>query len=143
MGRKMLEKTKQKIENGQSLELGELGYALKKFVEEFGVKSFNYIEVGLDEANELMLKNIIKATPKGETGELKKAWSSTERKYKGVRYIKNNAKRFDVKTGRFHNYINYLEFSKKGKPFVRKTFKETYPKIKEIVIKNLEKIKYE
>ena len=140
MARQMSNKTINHIESGNSFELGELGYVLKKFMSEVGEKSFNYINVGLDEAEELMLERVRAATPEGETGELAKSWVGTTRKYKGVRYITNTAEKMDKKTGRKHRYINYVEFGVKGKPFVRKAYRATENDLRNVIVKNLEKM---
>ena len=86
----------------------------------------------VQESAEYVTDELIKATPV-KTGELKKSWVRTT-KYNNVAYIQNtklNKKNIPV--------LNLLEFGKKGKPFVRKTFKNAVPRIEQIFNKYLEK----
>lgn len=83
-------------------------------------------ERALTKASEYMLTKLEAATPT-DTGATKRSWVLKD-KYKGVRYIYNervNNKNIPV--------VNLLEFGRKGKPFVRKTFNAEKNKIIEII----------
>lgn len=89
---------------------------LKPILDSISQELFEAKERGLDKAADYFISKLEQATPKGETGETARSWERTT-KYKSVRYISNtrlNKNRIPV--------VNLLEFSKKGKPFVRKTF---------------------
>ena len=55
-------------------------------------------------------------------------------KYRNVKYINNTATN---KQG--YPIINVLEYSSKGKPFVRKVVKRETPNIERIILKEMEK----
>lgn len=93
-------------------------------------------EIALDEASDYLLKNLQNNTPE-DTGDTKKHWIRST-KYKGVRYINNTEESGKGKNPRIP-VVNVLEFSKNGKPFVRKTFDASIPEMENIIKKNLNK----
>lgn len=89
-------------------------------------------ERGLEKAADYFVQKLEIATPT-ETGETARSWVVTK-KYKGVKYINNtrlNKQNIPV--------VNLLEFSKKGKPFVRKTFELEKSNIINIITGELKK----
>ena len=89
-------------------------------------------EEALTEAAEYLADKLERATPT-RTGKTKESWNAVL-KYKGVRYVNNEAL-----NNQGVPIINVLEYSSKGKPFVRKTFDSCIPKFERIFNKNLEK----
>lgn len=88
---------------------------LKPILDEIDKEQFAAKERGLDKAADYFVQKLEAATPV-DTGETARAWVRTD-KYTSVRYVNNtklNSQNIPV--------VNLLEFGKKGKPFVRKTF---------------------
>lgn len=87
-------------------------------------------EKALDEASDYVMGQLKNNTPV-DTGRTKDSWERST-KYKGVRYINNTAlNKNNIPI------VNLLEFSKKGKPFARKTFDACIPQVENIFKKNL------
>lgn len=98
------------------------------------------MNVGLEKATDFLAEELEKKTPVNKDteaktrGTTKSSWIK-QMKYRNVKYINNTAVN---KQG--IPIINILEFSKnRGNPFVRKTLKANEDKIKEIIIKEIEK----
>ena len=105
---------------------------LKPILDEIDKKQFAAKERGLDKAADYFVDKLKAATPV-DTGETAKSWTRTD-KYTSVRYINNtrlNKQRIPV--------VNLLEFGKKGKPFVRKTFEAEKSNIINIITGELKK----
>ena len=112
---------------------------LEKELDKITNNTFKNREQALDEASDYLVKKEKENTPV-KSGKTKDSWERST-KYKGVRYINNSAV-----TGPRPNssskgipIINLLEFSSKGKPFVRKTFDNCKSEFEKIFIKNLNK----
>lgn len=112
---------------------------LEKELENFSDKVMFNKEKALDETSDYVMEQLKKNTPV-DTGKTKDSWERST-KYKGVRYINNIAV-----TGARPNsnslgipIVNLLEFSKKGKPFARKTFDACIPQVENIFKNNIEK----
>ena len=99
---------------------------LKDILSEFTDEMLNKREIALNKAADYLVKKLEKATPV-DTGRTKSSWLRTT-KYKGVRYVGNSAV-----TAKNIPIVNLLEFSKKGKPFVRYTFEENKDEIIKII----------
>lgn len=112
---------------------------LKPILDSIDKEQFAAKERGLDKAADYFVDKLIAATPrreeypKGETEKTAKSWVRTD-KYTSVRYINNtrlNKQNIPV--------VNLLEFGKKGKPFVRKTFEAEKSNIINIITGELKK----
>ena len=100
---------------------------LAKQLEQFKGGTLEARERGLDKAADFMKTQFELATPT-DTGKTQKSWV-VQGKYKSVRYINNtrlNDKNIPV--------INFLEFGRKGKPFVRKTYDSNIKQAEQIFI---------
>lgn len=110
---------------------------LKDILDEYSRELFESKEQALDKASDFMMKKLEQNSPEGETGQFKKSWIRTD-KYKGVRYIGNT----DVGGKNKYDYniplANLIEFSSKGKPFIRRTFDENKEQIIKIIKGELE-----
>lgn len=105
---------------------------LKSVLNEIEAETRQSAEKGLEKAADYFVQKLKVVTPI-KTGETARSWV-VEKKYYGVKYINNtrlNSQRIPV--------VNLLEFGKKGKPFVRKTFEAEKSNIINIIIGELKK----
>lgn len=110
---------------------------LKPILDEYSNEIWELKEQALDKASDYMVEQLALASPE-DTGTLKKGWSRTH-KYKGVRYIGNSAVTRTVNKYGYHIPLtNILEYSSKGKPFIRKTFEENKEQIVNIIKETIE-----
>ena len=89
-------------------------------------------EKALDKASDYLVGQMERATPT-RTGRTARSWTRTD-KYKRVRYVGNTAtndKNIPI--------VNLLEYSKNGKPFVRKTFEANKQQILNIMTQEISK----
>lgn len=104
---------------------------LKDILNEYSQELYESKEAALDKASDFLKEKLEQNSPV-DTGEFKKSWLRTD-KYKGVRYIGNSA----VGGKNKHDYdiplSNLIEFSSKGKPFIRQTFEENKEQIIKII----------
>ena len=104
---------------------------LKDILNEYSEELFQSKEEALDKASDYLMEKLIENSPV-DTGEFKRSWLRTD-KYKGVRYVGNSA------VGGTNQYdyniplSNLIEFSVKGKPFIRRTFEENKEQIIKII----------
>lgn len=109
---------------------------LKDILNEYSRELYESREQALDKASDLMMEKLEQNSPV-DTGKFKQSWTRTD-KYKGVRYIGNT----DVGGKNQYGYniplSNLLEFSSKGKPFIRRTFDENKEEIIRIIKGELE-----
>lgn len=108
-----------------------LAEELKDVLNEYSNELFEAKERGLDKASDYFVTKLEDASPV-RTGILKKSWSRTD-KYKGVRYVGSSAVGSKNKYGFDIPLTNLLEFSSKGRPFIRRTFEENKDKLIEII----------
>lgn len=104
---------------------------LKEVLNKYSNELFEAKERGLDKASDYFVEKLEDASPV-RTGKLKQSWSRTD-KYKGVRYVGNSAVGSNNKQGYGIPLTNLLEFSSKGRPFIRRTFEENKDKLIEII----------
>lgn len=117
--------------------LHELSTAIDEAIGEISEKVYAAVDRGLDKAARHMEQALEAATPV-ETGEVKRSWK-VDFKYRNVRYINNTATRPKKPGDGITNgtgeipIVDLLEFSKKGKPFVRRTVQAEQAKAIEII----------
>lgn len=117
--------------------LHELSTAIDEAIGEISEKVYAAVDRGLDKAARYMEQALEAATPV-ETGEVKRSWK-VDFKYRNVRYINNTATRpkkpgYGITNGTGEiPIVDLLEFSKKGKPFVRRTVQAEQAKAIEII----------
>lgn len=109
-----------------------LAEELKDILNQYSQELYENKEQALNKASEFLQDKLEQASPVN-TGTFKKSWVTTT-KYKGVRYIGNSAVGSTNKYGYGIPLSNLIEFSSKGKPFIRKTFEENKDKIIDIII---------
>lgn len=105
---------------------------LKDVLDEISEELEQQKEEGLNKATDYFVEKLKEATPV-DTGETARSWI-TDKKYRGVKYINNTAV-----NNQGIPIANLLEFSKKGKPFIRKTFEREKPRIIEIIMEEINK----
>lgn len=108
-----------------------LAEELKEILNQYSNEVFEAKERGLDKASDYFVERLEDASPV-RTGKLKESWLRTD-KYKGVRYVGNSAVGSKNEYGYGIPLTNLIEFSSKGKPFIRKTFEENKDKLIEII----------
>ena len=119
-----------KTKSGQhQLNLAE---ELKDVLNEYSNELLTQKEVALDKAGDYLAEKLEQSSPV-RTGRFKAGWTRTY-KYKGVRYVGNT-----VLTDKNIPLTNLIEFSKNGKPFIRKTFESNKDKIIDIIVDELNK----
>ena len=117
--------------------LHELSTAIDEAIGEDTDEVRAAVDRGLDKAARHMEQALEAATPV-ETGEVKRSWK-VDFKYRNVRYINNTATRPKKPGDGITNgtgeipIVDLLEFSKKGKPFVRRTVQAEQAKAIEII----------
>ena len=117
--------------------LHELSTAIDEAIGEVTDEVRAAVDRGLDRAARHMEQALEAATPV-ETGEVKRSWK-VDFKYRNVRYINNTATRPKKPGDGITNgtgeipIVDLLEFSEKGKPFVRRTVQAEQAKAIEII----------
>lgn len=109
-----------------------LAYELREVLNEYANELVQKKEIALDKASDFLLKKLEQASPV-DTGTFKNNWLRTD-KYTGVRYIGNST--IGGKNKEYGGDIplsNLIEFSSKGKPFIRKTFEKHREEIVNII----------
>lgn len=113
-----------------------LAEELKDILNEYSQELYESKEQALDKASDYLMEKLEQKSPV-DTGKFKQSWLRTD-KYKGVRYIGNSAEGGRNKYGYNIPLSNLIEFSSKGKPFIRQTFDENREKIVNIIKGELE-----
>ena len=110
----------------------DLAKELKGVLDEFAETSFQEREAALEKAADYLEQKYIEATPV-DTGQTQQSWT-VEKKYKGVKFIFNTKLSKDGIP-----IVNLVEFSKNGKPFMRKTFEREKGNVIRIITEELSK----
>lgn len=116
-----------------------LAEELKDIFEEYSQEVYEAKEQALDKASDYLVEKLKAKSPR-RTGNFSRSWIRTD-KYKGVRYIGNTAVGSKNEYGHEIPLANLIEFSSKGKPFIRKTFEENKEQIIEIIKGEIENAK--
>lgn len=107
-----------------------LAEELKDILDEYSQELFESKEQALDKAADFLVEKLEQNSPydaKSEGQHLKDSWTRTD-KYTGVRYVGNTKV-----TSQNIPLSNLVEFSSKGKPFIRRTFDENREEIIKII----------
>lgn len=113
-----------------------LAEELRDILNEYSQELYDSKEQALDAASDYMVSELERNSPV-DTGTFQRSWLRTD-KYKNVRYIGNSAVGSKNQYGYDIPLSNLIEFSSKGKPFIRKTFDENKEKIIQIIKGGLE-----
>ena len=113
-----------------------LAEELKDILNEYSRELYESKEQALDKASDYMMGKLEQNSPV-DTGTFKNSWTRTT-KYKGVRYIGNSAVGSKNQYGYDIPLSNLIEFSSKGKPFIRRTFDDNREEIIRIIKGELE-----
>lgn len=104
---------------------------LKDILNQYSQELYESKEQALDKASDYLLRELERNSPQ-DTGTFKRSWKRTD-KYKGVRYIGNSAVGSKNEYGYDIPLSNLIEFSTKGKPFIRNTFERNKEQIIKII----------
>ena len=119
--------------------IDSLADEITKALREYSDNVFSATEEGLNQAQRYLIRQLRNATPK-DTGEFRKGWIGTGKKYKGIRLI-GNTKTVKGKKGKEVPLSNIFEFSTtRGKPFIRKTRESAENEIVNILFKKIEEV---
>lgn len=113
-----------------------LAEELQGILNEYSRELYESKEQALDKASDYMMGKLEQNSPV-DTGTFQKSWTRTT-KYKGVRYIGNSAVGSKNQYGYDIPLSNLIEFSSKGKPFIRRTFDDNREEIIRIIKGELE-----
>lgn len=115
--------------------LDNLDKEIKKLLSDYGNTVFEAVnDNGLAAAEKVLVNELKSASPEGETGELKKNWKGSGKKYKMVRFV-GNSKTVDDGSGGQIPLTNILEYSTThGKPFIKRTFESSESKITDALV---------
>lgn len=117
-----------------------LAEELQGILNEYSRELYESKEDALDKASDYLMERLIEQSPVSNTetsGTFKNSWLRTY-KYKGVRYIGNSAVGSKNQYGYDIPLSNLIEFSSKGKPFIRRTFDDNREEIIRIIKGELE-----
>lgn len=113
-----------------------MAYELREVLNEYANELVHEKEIALDKAADFMMEKLEQNSPV-DTGEFKDSWTRTD-KYRGVRYIGNSTVGSKNEYGYYIPLANLIEFSYKGKPFIRRTFDDNKEEIIRIIKGELE-----
>jgi hypothetical protein len=103
------------------IKIDDLEKVIKEQLVNFNNEVFKKSEDGLDAAENILIENLKRRSPK-KTGKFAKGWTSKKRKYKQLRVVGNTTK---TKAG--IPLINILEYDKNRTQFVKNTFEASKP----------------
>nr|WP_315022891.1 HK97 gp10 family phage protein [uncultured Aminipila sp.] len=122
---------------GVMIDINNLQSAIGNILEEYADEVYQVTEEGLDDAANVLIKNLKVNTPEGETKKLRKSWKV--KKYKAARYV-HNTKMVEGENGEIP-LINIVEYSPtKGKPFVKTTFNESVDEMAKAVVNKINRM---
>ena len=118
-----------------------MAYELREVLNEYANELIHEKEIALDKASDFLLVKLEQNSPvsndPSRSGTFKRSWLRTD-KYTGVRYIGNSAVGSKNEYGYDIPLSNLIEFSSKGKPFIRRTFDDNREEIIRIIKGELE-----
>ncbi len=105
------------------IKIEDLQDAIFDILEEYGETVYIATEEGLDAAEKVLIKNMKAGSP-SRTGDFKKKWRGSRRKYKLSRFV-HNTKMVKGKKGTIP-LTNILEYSSvRGNPFMKKVHEKS------------------
>lgn len=121
----------------KKINIDDLEIAIEDILDNYSDDIYFLTEEGLNEAEKVLIDNLKTASPK-DSGEFAKAWKGKGKKYKLRRYV-GNTKMVQGKKGPIP-LSNILEYSTiHGKPFIRRTYEQSIPAMREAIIKTIER----
>lgn len=119
------------------INIDDLAVSVEELLDDYSDEIYFATEEGLNDAEKVLIENLKAASPK-DSGDFAKSWKGKGKKYKLRRYV-GNTKMVDGKKGHIP-LSNILEYSTiHGKPFIRRTYEESIPAMKEAIIKSIER----
>ncbi len=123
-----------------SVNIGNLQSAIEDALREYGDVVYEATEEGLAAAQNVLIKELKSASPKGETGKFAKSWKG-KKKYKLKRYVGNTK----VVKGKKSDTIplsNILEYSTKSphRGFIKRTFENNINKMAAAVVAKIKEV---
>lgn len=115
-----------------------LSNAISDILEEYGDSVVAATDEGLDEAENILIRNLKAASPK-KTKRFAKGWKGTKRKYKLARYV-GNTKLVHSK-GRNIPLSNIFEYSttNHAQPFIKQTFENSASEMARAIVDAVKK----
>lgn len=127
-----------KHEGFSSVHVSGFQDAVMDILEEYGDAVYRATEEGLAAAEKVLVRNLKAATPK-KSGEFRKSWKGTGKKYKLMRFV-GNTKTVKGRDGEKIALANIFEYSTtNGQPFIKQTFENSIDKMASAVVKELKK----
>lgn len=121
----------------KKINIDDLEIAIEDILDDYSDDIYFLTEEGLNEAEKVLIDNLKAASPRA-SGDFAKAWKGKGKKYKLRRYV-GNTKMVQGKKGPIP-LSNILEYSTiHGKPFIRRTYEQSIPAMREAIIKNIER----
>ena len=120
-----------------NINIDDLAVSIEEILDDYSDEIYFATEEGLNDAEKILIENLKAASPR-DRGDFAKSWKGKGKKYKLRRYV-GNTKMVDGKKGPIP-LSNILEYSTThGKPFIRKTYEQSIPAMREAIIKNIER----
>lgn len=121
----------------KKINIDDLEIAIEDLLDDYSDEIYFLTDEGLNEAENVLIENLKEASPK-DSGKFAKSWKGKGKKYKLRRYV-GNTKMVEGKKGPIP-LSNILEYSTiRGKPFIKKTYEESIPAMREAIIKTIER----
>lgn len=127
----------------KKINIDDLEIAIEDLLDDYSDEIYFLTDEGLNEAENVLIENLKEASPKSPpsvkgSGKFAKSWKGKGKKYKLRRYV-GNTKMVEGKKGPIP-LSNILEYSTiRGKPFIKKTYEESIPAMREAIIKTIER----
>ena len=121
----------------KSIDIANLQAAIGDILKDYGDVIYNATEEGLDAAEKILVDNLKNASP-SRTGNFRKNWKGTKRKYKLSRYVGNTTK---VKGASGEVALtNIFEYAtERGKPFIKKTYESSINEMAAAVVAEIKR----
>ena len=121
-----------------NIDINNLEVAIGDILKEYGDVVFKATDKALGAGEKVLIKNLKAASPKA-TGEYKKSWKGTGKKYKLRRFV-GNTKMVESK-GKELSLSNIFEYSttNHAKPFIKQTYESSVNEIASAVVNEIKK----
>jgi len=125
-------------ESFSSIQVTGFQDAIFDILEEYGETVYQATEEGLTAAEKVLISELKSATPK-KTGNFRKNWKGTGKKYKLSRFV-GNTTTVEGKDGEKIALANIFEYSlTRGKPFIKVTWEDSIEKMAAAAVAEIRK----
>jgi len=120
-----------------TIDINNLEVAIGDILKEYGDVVFKATDKALGAGEKVLIKNLKSASP-SKSGDFKKSWKGTGKKYKLRRFV-GNTKMVKSK-GKELSLSNILEYSTtRGKPFIKRTYESSVNEIASAIVNEIKK----